>query len=129
MLATGERPGSSPKLVDGVLSPGVARRSTSVASAATAAEEEHEGLLTREPSGGGGAGGGGGAPTPGATVVSWKVYRTVALLSLTTMFVFADQNLMARHEAAHADQRACWRCHSRTRALVRVALSLLRRPT
>jgi hypothetical protein len=74
--------GASPKLAL------LARRNSFVGSA-SASDEERDGLLCAPAAPAAPA-----APPP--SIVSWRVYRTVALLSLTTMFVFADQNLMAR---------------------------------
>ena len=74
----------------------VVRRSVS----ALAMEDERDGLLGEEAPAGTAATACGAPPPPAA--ISWKVYRTIALLSLTTLFLFADQNLMARGAARPA---------------------------
>jgi hypothetical protein len=96
-MASAERAGSSPKLADLplLLSPALARRSNS--GAGMGSEEEQ--LLQHQD-----APASPGSPPPPAAM-SWRVYRTVVLLSLTTMFVFADQNLMARAQRVSASAR------------------------
>ena len=86
-------------LDSGAVSPRAVRRTS---SAAAMADEERDGLLAEAPASPSSAAA---TPsTPGAGL-SWRVYRTVALLALTTMFLFADQNLMVRPRAPGAAER------------------------
>ena len=104
-MASAERAGSSPKLADMplLLSPALARRCNSGA-AMSSEEEERDGLLQHQDAP---ASPGSPLSPPPPAAVSWRVYRTVVLLSLTTMFVFADQNLMARRAARQRRRASC----------------------
>jgi len=97
MLASG----TSPPRVDAAPSlgtpSGAVRRTSSFASSAGASgEDEREGLLLAESPATAAAAG----DAPGS--VSPRALRTVALLALTTLFLFADQNLMAPNLTAIA---------------------------
>ena len=101
MLPLGEeRRGSSPRVDALALGTPVRRTSSfasSAASGASAAEDEREGLLAEAPASAPAA-----APADAPAAVSGHALRTVALLALTTLFLFADQNLMAPNLSAIA---------------------------
>jgi hypothetical protein len=98
MLASGTSPprvDAAPNL--GTPSGAVRRTSSFASSAGASGEDEREGLLLAESPATAAAVG---AEAPGS--VSPRALRTVALLALTTLFLFADQNLMAPNLTAIA---------------------------
>lgn len=104
MLASGEERRASSPRVDALPSlgtpSGAVRRTSSFASSGAASgEDEREGLLLAEsPATAAAAAPVGDAPGS----VSPRALRTVALLAITTLFLFADQNLMAPNLSAIA---------------------------
>ena len=93
----GGRSGSSPR-VDALSTP--VRRTSSFASTGAssgAGDDEREGLLAEPPASAAAA-----TPADAPAAVSGHALRTVALLALTTLFLFADQNLMAPNLSAIA---------------------------